>query len=210
MKILGVGFNYQTHRDEAPNLCGSNTSGVKPELIIFHKGDSILRPGLPFFLPDWSQQIDYEAEIVVRISRVGKHIAERFAHRYYDELSIGIDLTARDLQERAIREGLPWSNAKAFDGSAVVGQWVHKSELNYPSEAISLRLDVSGQTVQQASSHEMLHSIDQIIAYISQWHTLKMGDIIFTGTPQGVGTCQIGQHIEGYLGERKLLDLHIK
>lgn len=208
MKILAVGFNYSTHQDEAP--CLLNRTYAEQEPIVFHKGDSILRPGAPFFLPDWSNQIDYEVEIVVHITRVGKHIAERFAHRYYDEVSVGIDFTARDLQREAIAHGRPWSMAKAFDGSAAIGTWINKAELGYPAEPITFSLEVDGALRQQGSSEQMLHSIDKLIAYISRYHTLKMGDIIFTGTPAGVGQCQIGQRLDAYLCGRHLLHVPIK
>lgn len=209
MKILGVSFNFPRHCNEAPALLGK-TSVESSEPIVFHKGDSILRPGKPFYLPDWSQQIDYEAEIVVMIDRVGKYIAERFAHRYYTKVSIGIDLTARDLQRLAVQMGNPWTMSKAFDNSAVIGDWVDKRTLSYPEQPIELRLDCDGQTVQRALSSEMIHSIDKVIARLSEQHTLKMGDIIFMGTPEGTGTCRRGQHFEGYLNNQKLLDLEIK
>lgn len=209
MKILAVGFNYAQHREESTELLtrGLDTGG---EPIIIHKGDSLLRAGYPFFLPEWSSQIDYEGEIVVQITRVGKCIAERFAHRYYDKVSVGIDFTARDLQAKAIREGLPWSSSKSFDGSAAVGEWVDKTSLGYPEIPLEMRLEVDGEVRQQATSTEMLHSIDRIIAFVSQRHTLKMGDIIFTGTPSGVGTCRIGQKLDGYLSGRHLLHVDIK
>lgn len=210
MKILAVGFNYHSHLAEVDALHTAEIVATSVEPIIFHKGDSILRPNMPFFLPEWSEQIDYEAEIVVQIDRVGKCIAERFAHRYYSKLSIGIDLTARDLQREAIRLGRPWTMSKAFDNSAVIGEWVDKRELAYPQEPLSLRLDCDGTIRQEATSLDMIHSIDKLIAYISEQHTLKMGDIIFTGTPSGVGQCHIGQHFEGYLNGRKLLDLSIR
>lgn len=209
MKILAVSFNYATHQEEASKLLGQEFSTTS-ELTIFHKGDSILRPRMPFFLPEWSKRIDYEAEIVVRISRVGKYIAERFAHRYYHEVSIGLDMTARDLQEQAIRSGQPWTTSKAFDNSAIIGEWISIEKLNYPQSPIAMRLDCDGKTVQQALSSEMKYSIDCIISYISQQHTLKIGDIIFTGTPAGAGQCHIGQHFTGYLGEYELLNVDIK
>lgn len=209
MKILAVGFNYREHCDEALTVTGQ-AEHAEAEPIVFLKGDSTHRLGKPFFLPDWSNQIDYEAEIVVQIDRVGKYISERFAHRYYNKVSIGLDLTARDLQRRAIAEGKPWTMSKCFDSAAVVGEWIDKSELSYPDKAIELRLDCDGVTVQQALSSDMIHSIDRIIAYVSQQHTLKMGDIIFTGTPSGVGTCRVGQRYTGYLSGHKLLELEIK
>ncbi len=212
MKILAVGFNYPCHQAEANSSLFTEKDRYtqSDELVFFHKGDSLLRPNTPFFIPEWSQQIDYEAEIVVQIDRVGKYISERFAHRYYSKLSIGIDLTARDLQREAIRLGRPWTASKAFDNSAVVGSWIDKNDLNYPNEAIRLKLLRNGEIVQEALSSNMLHSIDKIIAHISERHTLKMGDIIFTGTPSGIGKCEIGQHFEGYLNEYKLLELDIR
>lgn len=209
MKIFGVGFNYHTHCLEAPELqLGLKTEVEEP--MIFHKGDSVHRLGRPFFLPEWSEQIDYEAEIVIMIDRVGKCIAERFAHRYYNLVSIGIDLTARDLQRKAIASGQPWTRSKVFDSSAVIGRWIDKRSLGFPEQPIEMRLDCDGKTVQHALSAHMIHSIDKLIAYISEQHTLKMGDIIFTGTPRGVGQCLIGQHYTGYLGDQLLLELDIK
>lgn len=209
MKILAVGFNYPDHKDEFKNITSSDVlGGTSP--IIFHKGDSVHRLGRPYYLPDWSKQIEYEAEIVVQIDRVGKYISERFAHRYYNKLTIGLDLTARDLQKQAIALGQPWTSSKCFDSSAIVGEWIDKRELGFPEQAVHMRLDCDAQTVQQALSSEMLHSIDEIIAYVSQQHTLKMGDLIFTGTPAGVGRCAIGQHFTGYLNEHLLLELDIK
>lgn len=209
MKILGLSFNFPKHCDEAPDLIGKAVAEPR-EPVVFHKGDSILRPGKPFYLPDWSEQIDYEAEIVVMIDRVGKCIAERFAHRYYSRVSIGIDLTARDLQRKAIAKGEPWTMSKAFDNSAVIGEWVDKEALGFPGEPLQLRLDCDGKTVQRALSSEMIHSIDKVIAYLSEQHTLKMGDIIFMGTPHGVGQCRVGQCFEGYLNDQKLLHLEIR
>lgn len=205
MKILAVAFNYADHESELPDLAHK---GQDP--IIFHKGDSLLRPGMPLFLPDWSSQIDYEGELVVQIDRVGKHIAERFAHRYYSKVSVGIDFTARDLQRKAKQTGLPWSIAKSFEGSAAVGAWIDKAELGYPNEPIAFRLEVDGKVRQASDSSHMLHSIDKLIAYVSQFYTLKIGDILFTGTPSGIGTCQIGQSLDGYLGDRHVLHVGIK
>lgn len=208
MKILAVGFNYAAHAAEMPSLVGKGLPGTHP--IVIHKGDSLLRSGKPFFLPDWSEQIDYEGEIVVMIDRVGKYIAERFAHRYYSRVSIGIDFTARDLQLAAIARGLPWTESKAFDNCAAVGRWVEKSALSYPACPLRMRLDADGYTVQHATSDEMIHSIDRIIAHISRQHTLKMGDLIFTGTPAGVGQCKIGQVLDGYLNDEHLLRVEIR
>nr|WP_314687768.1 fumarylacetoacetate hydrolase family protein [uncultured Porphyromonas sp.] len=210
MKILGVCFNYPTHRDEAQSLGLGVQSLPHAEPVFFHKGDSLLRPNTPFFLPDMGSSVEYEAELVVQISRVGKRIAERFAHRYYNYITLGIDFTARDLQRRAMAEGHPWLSAKVFDGSAVVGTWLSKEELGYPECPIPFRLDVDGVTRQSATSSEMIHGIDSLISHISRHQTLRMGDLIFTGTPAGVGAVEIGQLLEGYIGERRVLHLPIK
>lgn len=208
MKILAVGYNYHAHREEQVHSCEVLADQTEP--LIFHKGDSVLRRGMPFFLPDFGSRIEYEAEIVVQISRVGKCIAERFAHRYYDQITLGIDFTARDLQRRAITHGQPWTLSKAFDNSAAVGDWMDKHELGYPERPIDFSLRVDGETVQQSDSSMMIHSIDRLIAYISQFHTLKMGDLIFTGTPSGVGEVKIGQTLEGYIGGRKVFQIPVK
>ena len=151
MKIIGVGYNYRTHREEASER-GFLSGYEGEEPIFFHKGDALLRPNTPFFLPDMGSTIEYEAELVVQISRVGKQIAERFAHRYYNYITLGIDFTARDLQRRAIAQGHPWLMAKVFDGSAVVGSWLSKEELSYPEQPIPFRLDVDGVMRQQGNS----------------------------------------------------------
>lgn len=208
MKILGVCFNYAQHQDEAPSL-GLRASEVA-EPIFFHKGDALLKQGMPFFVPDMGSRIDYEAELVVQICRVGKCIAERFAHRYYQQITLGIDFTARDLQRRAQAEGQPWLAAKVFDGSAVVGRWIDKDVLGYPDQAIPFSLRHNGTVAQQADSSQMLHSIDQLIAYISRFQTLRMGDLIFTGTPAGSGPIAIGDLLEGYIGSEQVLKLSIK
>ena len=208
MKILGVGFNYREHKAEAPDL------GIglphQPEPLFFHKGDALLKQGMPFFLPDMGSRIDYEAELVVQICRVGKCIAERFAHRYYQHITLGIDFTARDLQRAAIAEGKPWLSAKVFDGSAVVGRWIDKDTLGYPERPIPFALRHNSLEVQRSDSSYMIHSIDQLIAYISRYQTLRMGDLIFTGTPAGTGPVAIGDRLEGYLGEEHVLELAIK
>ena len=208
MKILGVGFNYREHTAEATDL------GIglphQPEPLFFHKGDALLKQGMPFFLPDMGSRIDYEAELVVQICRVGKCIAERFAHRYYQHITLGIDFTARDLQRAAIAEGKPWLSAKVFDGSAVVGRWIDKEALGYPERPIPFALRHNGREVQRSDSSYMVHSIDQLIAYISRYQTLRMGDLIFTGTPAGTGPVAIGDRLEGYLGKERVLELAIK
>ena len=209
MKILGVGFNYRPHITEAPQLGLPEQEATTPPLI-FHKGDTLLKPRTPFFLPDMGSSIEYEAELVIQISRVGKCIAERFAHRYYERVTVGIDFTARDLQRQAMASGRPWLEAKVFDGSAVVGEWLDKKELGYPEQPIPFSLHLDGQEVQHADSSEMIHSFDALIAYVSRFQTLRMGDLIFTGTPAGVGPVAIGQTLEGFIGKRNVLHLPIK
>ena len=148
--------------------------------------------------------MDYEAELVVRICRLGKGIPVRFAHRYYDAVTVGIDFTARDWQREARQQGLPWDICKGFDGAAVIGEWQPVSEVMH------FRLDVNGRTVQQGCSDEMLYPIDELISYISQFYTLKTGDLLYTGTPVGVGPVHIGDHLQGYLEDRKVLDFHAR
>ena len=200
MKIFAVGMNYIQHNKE---LDGALYKPEKP--VIFTKADSsLLKDGKPFFVPDWSSQVDYEAEFVVRICRLGKSIPVRFAHRYYDAVTVGIDFTARDWQREARQKGLPWDICKGFDGAAVIGEWQPVSEL------MNFRLDVNGQTVQQGCSDEMLYGIDELISYISQFYTLKTGDLLYTGTPAGVGPVHIGDHLQGYLEDCKVLDFHAR
>ena len=181
-----------------------------PFSIIFTKADSaLLKDGKPFFIPDFMGRIDYETEVVVRICRLGKSIPERFAHRYYDALTVGIDFTARDLQEQLRKNGQPWDLCKGFDGSAVIGQWVDKEKfLNI--NTLPFHLDINGHTVQEGCTADMLYTIDSLIAYISQYFTLKTGDILFTGTPVGVGPVHIDDHLEGYLADRKVLEFNCK
>lgn len=214
MKIICVGMNYPAHTEEIAPVVGHQVLPGVPraadEPVLFTKGDTPLRPGLPFFIPDFAETFEYEAEVVVRISRVGKFIAERFAHRYYTDVTIGIDFTARDLQRKLVKAGLPWTLSKAFDGSAAMGEWVHKDTLGAPLEALPFHLDIDGNTVQRGNTADMLYSIDRLVSYASQFFMLKTGDLLFTGTPAGVGPVAIGQHLTGYLNGRRLLDLDIK
>ena len=205
MKILAVGMNYAEHNKE---LDGTLYKPEEP--VIFTKADSaLLKDGKPFFIPDFSSEIHYETELVVKIDRLGKNIAERFAHRYYSEVTVGIDFTARDLQRRLREQGLPWEISKAFDNSAVIGTFIPLEKAGNVNQ-LSFHLDMNGKTVQQGNTADMLFSVDQIIAYVSRFFTLKIGDLIYTGTPVGVGPVSIGDHLEGYLGERKLLDFHVR
>ena len=205
MKIFGVGMNYLRHTEE---LEGRSWRPSEP--VIFLKADSaLLNQGKPFFVPDWSERVDYEAELVVRICRLGKGIPQRFAHRYYDAVTVGVDFTARDMQQQARGEGLPWTICKGFDGSAVVGQFVPIPPVT-ENGGLHFHLDVNGQTVQQGNSADMLYSVDELIAYLSRFFTLRTGDLIFTGTPAGVGPVSIGDHLEGYLEEERLLDFYCR
>ena len=197
-------MNYAAHNKELHHTLELT------EPTIFMKSDSsLLKDGKPFFIPDFSSEIHYETELVVKIDRLGKNIAERFAHRYYSEVTVGIDFTARDLQRRLREQGLPWEISKAFDNSAVIGTFIPLEEAGNVNQ-LSFHLDMNGKTVQQGNTADMLFSVDQIIAYVSRFFTLKIGDLIYTGTPVGVGPVSIGDHLEGYLGERKLLDLHVR
>lgn len=205
MKIFAVGMNYIQHNKE---LDGTLYKPEEP--VIFTKADSaLLKDSKPFFLPDELGRIDYETELVVRICRLGKSIPQRFAHRYYDAVTVGIDFTARDLQNRLRAEGKPWDLCKGFDGSAAIGEWVSIEKFR-DIQAIHFRLDINGNTVQEGCSSDMLFKVDEIIAYISQWFTLKTGDILYTGTPAGVGLVHIDDHLTGWLEDRKVLEFNVK
>lgn len=204
MKIIAVGMNYDLHKKELGH------TDVNENPVIFMKPDSaILKDGKPFFIPDFSNEIHYETELVVRINRLGKNIAPRFAHRYYDALTIGIDFTARDLQSEFRKAGKPWELSKGFDNSAAIGNFVPVS--NYADvQQLHFSLTIDNQEVQHGFTGDMLFRIDDIIAYVSRFVTLKIGDLLFTGTPAGVGPVKIGQHLEGYLEQDKLLDFYIR
>lgn len=204
MKIIAVGMNYARHNEELGHTLENK------ELVIFMKPDSaILKDGKPFFIPDFSNEVHYETELVVRINRLGKNIAPRFAHRYYDALTVGIDFTARDLQRQFRAAGNPWELCKGFDSSAAIGTFV-PVERFADVQNLRFHLDIDGNTVQQGDTADMLFKIDDIIAYVSRFVTLKIGDLLFTGTPVGVGPVSIGQHLEGYLEAEKLLDFYIR
>lgn len=205
MKILAVGMNYAEHNKE---LDGTLYKPEEP--VIFTKADSaLLKDGKPFFIPDFTTQCDYETELVVRICRLGKNISTRFAHRYYDAVTVGIDFTARDLQRKLRAEGKPWELCKGFDNSAVIGDFILKEDLP-DIQQIPFHLDIDGHTVQSGYSGDMIFVVDEIIAYISRFFTLKIGDLIFTGTPPGVGPVQIGQHLEGYIQDRRVLAFNVR
>ena len=205
MKILAVGMNYAEHNKEL-----DGTLYIPEEPLIFTKPDSaLLKDSKPFFIPDFTKQCDYETELVVRICRLGKNISERFAHRYYDAYTVGIDFTARDLQRKLRAEGKPWELSKAFDNSAVIGDFVSKEELP-DVQQLHFHLDIDGKTVQQGFTGDMIYSVDRLVAFVSQYFTLKIGDLIFTGTPVGVGPVAIDQHLDGYLEGRKVLSFNVK
>ena len=204
MKIICVGRNYTDHIEELKN--------EKPEdPVLFQKPDtSILLKKQPFFIPDFSDDIHYEVEVLVKIKKIGKHIQEKFAHKYYDEIGLGIDFTARDLQQKLKEKGLPWEKAKAFDGAAVIGnKWLNKKDLSNVDE-LNFSLQKNGEVVQQASTSHMLWKIDELIAYISTYFTLKIGDIIFTGTPSGVGKVSPDDRLEGFLEDQKMFSIKVK
>lgn len=205
MKIFAVGMNYIQHNKE---LDGALYTPEEP--VIFTKADSaLLKAHKPFFVPDFMGRIDYETELVVRICRLGKTIPERFSHRYYDAVTVGIDFTARDVQQRLRAAGQPWELSKGFDGSAAIGDWVGKERF-LDIQSLRFHLNINGQTVQEGYTGDMLFSVDRIVAYISRYFTLKTGDLIFTGTPVGVGPVHIDDHIEGYLEESKVLEFNCK
>ena len=205
MKIFAVGMNYAQHNKELDGTL------YKPETpVIFTKADSaLLKDRKPFFIPDHLGQIDYEAELVVRICKLGKTVPERFAHRYYDAVTVGIDFTARELQKKLREAGQPWDLCKGFDGAAALGEWVSKEKFR-DVQAMHFHLDINGKTVQEGRTSDMIFSIDHIVSYISQFFTLKTGDIIYTGTPVGVGPIHIDDHLEGYVEDRKVLEFNCK
>jgi len=203
MKIICIGRNYTKHIEELQN--------ERPtEPVIFMKPDSaILLKQHPFVIPEFSSDIHHEIEIIVKISKVGKYIDAKFAHKYYDEIGVGIDFTARDLQQKLKDKGLPWEKAKAFDGSAVIGDFIPKT--NYNSlENLTFELTRNGKTVQMGNTSLMLWKIDELISYVSQYFTLKIGDIIFTGTPEGVGLVEPEDVLEGFLEGTKLFRIQVK
>ena len=204
MKIIAVGWNYIKHNQEL------NLPTIPTEPVVFMKPDSaLLRDNRPFFLPDFSSEVHYETEIIFRINRLGKNISERFAHRYYNEIGIGIDFTARDVQNRQRQAGNPWEIAKAFDGSAAVSKFVPVEKYNNINR-LNFHLDINGKTVQSGNTENQTFNINKIIAYISRFFTLKIGDIIFTGTPSGVGKIAIGDRLQAYIEDEKFLDFHIR
>lgn len=210
MKIICIGRNYRDHAEELNRTTGLPEEGEGP--IWFLKPDTaLLRNNDPFYIPKFSQEVHYECELVVRINRVGKAIAERFAHRYYDEVGVGIDFTARDLQRKAIAEGLPWACAKAFDYSAALAPtFLPIAELGGDVQRLRFALDVNGVRRQTGETERMLFTVDRIIAHVSQYMTLRMGDLIFTGTPAGVGPVRPGDELCASLEGRQMLRFDIR
>jgi 2-keto-4-pentenoate hydratase/2-oxohepta-3-ene-1,7-dioic acid hydratase in catechol pathway len=203
MKIICVGRNYAAHAKELNNA-------VEEEPVIFLKPDTaLLNNNQDFYLPDFSNEIHYETEVVVKINKPGKHIDEKFAHRYYDSVSVGIDFTARDLQSILKAKGLPWERAKAFDSSAVIGSFLPLADAGIISD-LNFSMELNGQKVQEANTSEMVFSVDKVIAFVSRFITLKTGDLIYTGTPQGVGKVSAGDHLIGYLGTKELFNFKVK
>ncbi len=204
MKIICVGRNYTEHITELAN--------EKPEEpVLFMKPDtSVLLKKQPFFIPDFSEDVHYEVEVLVRINKIGKHIQSKFSHKYYDEIGLGIDFTARDLQQKLKDKGLPWEKAKGFDGAAVISpKWINKKELGNVDD-LDFRLEKNDEVVQKSNTSHMLWKIDELIAYLSTYFTLKIGDVIFTGTPAGVGPVKAEDQLTGFLQNKKMFSIKIK
>ena len=203
MKIICIGRNYAEHAKEM-------NSAIPTEPVFFMKPDTaLIKDNQPFYYPDFSKEIHHEVELVLKINKPGKNIAVEFANKYYDEIGIGIDFTARDIQARCKEKGLPWEKAKAFDGSAPLGQFVNKNKFK-EMNAIHFHLTINGNTVQKGNTTDLLFSFDSVISFISKFITLKTGDLIFTGTPEGVGPVKIGDRLEAYIENEKLLNFEIK
>ncbi|MDG1660790.1 MAG: fumarylacetoacetate hydrolase family protein [Winogradskyella sp.] len=203
MKLICIGRNYTAHIEELEN--------EKPtDPVVFLKPDtSILLKKQPFFIPDFSDDVHHEVEVLVKINKVGKHIAKKFAHKYYDEVGLGIDFTARDLQAQLKAKGLPWEKAKAFDGAAVIGKWLSKSKFQDINN-INFSLKKNDEIVQSANTELMLWKVDELIEYVSKYFTLKIGDIIFTGTPAGVGKVFAEDRLQGYIEEEEIFSIKVK
>jgi acylpyruvate hydrolase len=204
MKIICIGRNYVAHAQELQNE-------IPEEPVFFLKPDTaLLRNNEPFYIPEWTNEVHHEVELVLRINRIGKTIETRFAHRYFDEIGLGIDFTARDIQNQLKAKGLPWEKAKAFDRAAVISTNFFSKSIFPDHEAIKFRLDVNGTTVQNGNSRLMIFGFDEIISYVSKYMTLKIGDLIYTGTPAGVGPVKPGDKLEGFLEEKKLFEFMVK
>ncbi|MBL7884748.1 MAG: fumarylacetoacetate hydrolase family protein [Bacteroidia bacterium] len=203
MKIICIGRNYAEHAKEM-------NAAVPSEPVFFLKPDTaLIKDNQPFYYPDFSKEIHHEVELVLKINKAGKNIAPEFAHKYYDEIGIGIDFTARDIQAKCKEKGLPWEKAKAFDGSAPIGDFVNKNEFKNLND-ISFHLTVNDKTVQRGNTKDLLFSFDTVVAYVSKFFTLKTGDLIYTGTPEGVGPVIVGDKLSAFIGDKKMLEFEIK
>ena len=202
MKILCVGRNYSEHAKELGNAVPENP-------VIFSKPDTaLLKNGEPFYIPNFSNDVHHEIELVIKINKVGKKIQEKFARNYFSEIGLGIDFTARDKQNELKTKGLPWELAKAFDGSAPIGNFINIESIDLKN--IDFSLQKNGQEVQQGNTSQMIFSFEQIVSFVSQYFTLKVGDLIYTGTPAGVGKVNIGDHLEGFIGNESMLICEVK
>jgi len=203
MKIFAIGQNYSEHNKEL-----NSKNPIEP--VVFMKPDSaLLKNNKPFFIPDFTQELHYETELIIKFNRLGKNIDSKFSERYFAEIGLGVDFTARDLQRKLKAEGKPWEISKAFDNSAVIGDFLPVSELG-DIQNIQFRLDLNGVTVQQGNSADMIFPINVLVAYVSRFFTIKIGDILFTGTPVGVGKVAIGDRLEGFIFDKKMFDFYIK
>mgnify|MGYP000998194084 FL=1 len=203
MKIICIGENYPEHNKEL------NTANPGEPVVFIKPDTAVLKNNKPFYIPDFTNELHYETELIVKINRLGKNIAVKFASRYYDEIGLGVDFTARDLQRKLRAEGKPWEICKAFDNAAVIGNFLPISYFKNLQD-ISFHLNINEKTVQRGNSKDMIFSIDELIAYVSRFFTLKIGDILFTGTPAGVGKVSVGDHLEGYIFEEKMFDFFVK
>jgi len=203
MKIFAIGQNYIEHNKELNSLHPT-------EPVVFMKPDTaLLKNNKPFFIPDFTKELHYETELIVKFNRLGKNIDTQFAQRYYAEIGLGVDFTARDIQRKLKAEGKPWELSKAFDNSAVIGNFLPVEELG-DIQNIRFRLDLNGKTVQNGLSSDMIFPINELVMYVSRFFTIKIGDILFTGTPAGVGSVAIGDRLEGYIFDTKMFDFYVK
>jgi 2-keto-4-pentenoate hydratase/2-oxohepta-3-ene-1,7-dioic acid hydratase in catechol pathway len=203
MKIICVGRNYVDHIKEL------NNKKPKEPVLFLKPQTAIINKGQAFFIPSFSKEVHYELEVIIKINRLGKFIQKKFGHKYYDEIGLGIDFTARDMQLELKEKGLPWEKAKAFDGSCLIGKWKNKNDFNNIDD-INFKLIKNNEIVQNSNTSLMLWKIDELIEYISKFFTLKIGDVIFTGTPSGVGKVQLNDKLKGYMDDHELLSINIK
>jgi acylpyruvate hydrolase len=204
MKIICIGRNYSEHAKELKNE-------IPDKPVVFLKPQTaLLKDNKPFYYPEWTSDLHYETEVVLKVCKQGKYVDEKFANKYFEEITVGIDFTARDLQSQQKAKGLPWEIAKAFDNSAVVGSFVKRSDVESNNSGIEFAMQLNGKTVQQGNTAEMMFSFEKIIAYASQFFTLQTGDLIFTGTPAGVGPVKIGDRLQGFIGTQPLFDFEVK